>query len=212
MKKKKELSKKSCPYHPGSELVAVQIGGPKGVDGLECPKADCKYQVVIDQRGPDVDFLQGEKAVQIRLASIKLRSGADERTKLATWEFRLPLRTESANELALPRIIKQTFLLMDKPDGLRRADLDYELEGQNVEMRLYPDDKHPVQLKNMTLTGFRLAKVEHRGKGTAEDLIHLRFTIGSEIDKKSWNWLHDALSIMLDVRLETAQLELPSEQ
>jgi len=98
---------------------------------------------------------------------------------------------------------------MDKPDGLRKAELDYELEGQNIEMRLYPGDNHPVKLKNMTLTGFRLAKVEHRGKGTAEDLIHLRFLINSEIDKKTWNWLHDALSIMLDVRLETAQLELP---
>ncbi|KKK81732.1 hypothetical protein LCGC14_2810500 [marine sediment metagenome] len=210
MKKKKLLSmKRKCPHHPEAELVAVQIGGANGVDGLGCPKADCKYEVVIDKRGPDVDFLQAEEAVQIRLASIKLRTGADDRTKLATWEFRLPLRTELANKLSLPRIMKQIFVLMDKPDGLRKAELDYELEGQNIEMRLYPGDNHPVKLKNMTLTGFRLAKVEHRGKGTAEDLIHLRFLINSEIDKKTWNWLHDALSIMLDVRLETAQLELP---
>lgn len=209
MKKKKTLEKKrNCPHHPLVELVSVKIGGPGGVEGLACPNRECSYEVVIDQRGPDVDFLHGEEAVQIRLATIKLRTGADDRTKLGTWEFRLPLRTESATKLALPRIMKQTFALMDKPDGLRRADLDYELEGQNIEMRLYPGDNHPVKLKNMTLMDFRLAKVEHRGKGTAEDLIHLRFLLNSEIDKKTWNWLHDALSIMLDVRLETAQLEL----
>lgn len=207
----KKDKKAVCPHHPDTALVEVD-GGPElgGRPALSCPKTDCNYIAILDQKPAPtrVAFLPDETTT-VRLSHARLRCAADG-TRLARLEFQLFLTKDKLYQLTLPKQLHELYDLMAPADGLTRADLDWEIEQQTLELRELPEAKQPkLKLASLDLVSFRLQKVEHRGRGTPETRIHLVFETECDFDQKVASFLKDALGTDLSLHVYPAQPDLP---
>ena len=201
-----------CPQHPKEKLVEVQAPEGQG-DALVCPTRDCSYLVILDRKKPaKIQPFLNDQDVGVRLAHGKIGVDA-EGSRTAVLEFRLSLNRNRLNELHLPDSLIEALQLLDRPDGLLRADLDLEIPEQTMEFRLTPKQKGPsLKLVNVEIFDFKLKKVEHKGTGNPEDKIQLLFQTSTEFDRNLAIWLSAVLGTELVLRTYPTQRRLPDTE
>lgn len=195
-----------CPKHPKEKLVEVQA--PEGLgDALTCPTRDCNYLVILENKKKTnaSKFLNDQDVSVFLIHSHK--------NQMAKLEFRLYLDSSRLPQLILPDCCIEAYKLMDKPGGLLKAELDFEISEQTIELRSHEKQASPdLKLVHVEFSGFKLEKIEHRGTGTAQDKIELIFQIKAEYERKLAVWLSTTAGKEMILKIYPSQPRLPDDQ